>query len=68
MQLTRYERQMQAFSKNNVSFNLNPLFVHLNRLPIRTDLLFDTLPIFHVNVSNKGTFVKFDLDPILARL
>lgn len=64
--LDRYERQMMAFRENAIPFELSHLSVRTNQLPIREDLLFNTLPIFHIN--SYGSSVKFDLDTILSKL
>lgn len=64
--LDRYEKQMLTFRDDDTPFELNRLFVRMHNLPIREDLLFDVLPIFHVNCY--GESVKFDLDTILRNL
>lgn len=64
--LDRYEKQMIAFRNDATPFELNHLFVRTNKLPIREDLLFNTLPVFHINCY--GESVKFDLDTILRKL
>lgn len=66
--LDRYEKQMETFMKNSGPFDLKDTFVHINKLPIRQSLLFNTLPIFHVNVTSNGSSVKFELDRILKQL
>lgn len=63
--LDRYENQMMAFCKGDF-FNLNHLFVRIHELPVRQDLLFDVLPVFHINCP--GTSVKFELDSVLKKL
>ena len=64
--LYRYEKQMMVFREDANRFDLSHLFVRTNQLPIREDLLFNTLPVFHINCH--GETVKFDLDTILRKL
>ena len=63
--LSRYEKQMRAFLKDKGRFELDKCFVSIGHLPIRRDLIFDTLPIFHINVSDGSPSVQFNLDDIL---
>lgn len=64
--LDRYEKQMMTFCKGDTPFELNHQFVHTQQLPIREDLLFDKLPIFHIDCN--GSSVRFELAPILNKL
>jgi len=66
--LNRYEKQMDVFRKKMEPFDLNDWFVHIKKIPIHQSLLFDTLPVFHVNVASEGSSVRFKLDSILKRL
>lgn len=66
--LTRYDRQMRAFSKDKGCFKLNKVFVRLGNLPLRQNLLFDELPVFHVNVDEGADSVRFDMDDILKEI
>ena len=66
--LTRYDRQMRAFSKAKGYFTLNKVFVRFGNLPLRQDLMFDELPVFHVNVDEGADSVRFDIYDILKEL
>lgn len=66
--LTRYDRQMRAFSKDKGCFELDKMFVRLGNLPLRRDLMFDRLPVFHVNVDKESDSVRFDMDDILREI
>lgn len=66
--LSRFDRQMRAFSKDKGCFALDKLFVRLGSLPLRKDLVFDELPVFHVNVDEGADSVRFDVDDILRKI
>ena len=66
--LSRFERQMRTFFKDKACFELDNLFVRLGNLPLRQDLKFDKLPVFHVNVNEKADSVRFDMDDILDKI
>ena len=66
--LTRYDRQMRAFSKDKGCFELDKIFVRLGDLPLRRDLMFDRLPVFHINVDKEADSVRFDMDDILKEI
>lgn len=66
--LNRYDKQMRKFSKNGGCFDLDKNFVRLGSLPIRSDLIFDRLPVFHINVNENADSVQFDIDDILKSI
>jgi hypothetical protein len=66
--LTRYEKQMRAFSQNYGCFILDKEFVRFDNLPIRSSLKFDKLPVFHINVTESNDSVKFNIEEILKDL
>lgn len=66
--LSRFDRQMRAFSKDKGCFELDKLFVRLGDLPLRRDLMFNKLPVFHVNVDEGADSVRFDINDILKEI
>ena len=66
--LSRFEKQMRVFSKDKGCFELDKLFVRLGDLPLRQDLMFDKLPVFHVNVDEGADSVHFDMYDILKEI
>lgn len=66
--LSRYDRQMRAFSKDKGCFELDKKFVRLGDLPLRQDLMFNKLPVFHVNVDEDSDAVRFDICDILKEI
>lgn len=65
--LARYERQTLKFAKSSPeSFDLCDVFTGLSTLPIREELYFASLPIFHLDVY--GASGRFDLEDITNQL
>ena len=67
--LTWYERQGLTFAFNDFkSFPITKTYSYLGKIPVKSSLVFDELPTFHVNVNNGCDCVKFELDKILNQL
>lgn len=65
--LARYERQTLKFAKSSPeSFDLCDVFTGLSTLPVREELYFASLPIFHLDVH--GASGRFDLEDITNQL
>ncbi|WP_302561600.1 hypothetical protein [Phocaeicola sartorii] len=65
--LSRYERQTLKFAKPSPQpFELQDVYSKLSTLPVKEELHFASLPIFHLDVH--GTSGRFDLEDIIKRL
>lgn len=65
--ITRYDRQCLAFIRQK-SFPLKKKYVRFEGLPIKDEMLFDELPLFHIRINAGSTDGKFRLDEILGQL
>lgn len=67
--LDRYDRQALTFATTcKKAFPLEKKYAQLCTLPVRKELLFDSLPIYHLDVSQSASQGRFNLEEILRKL
>lgn len=67
--LNRYEKQTLVFSNNPLkSFAMDKTYAQLYKLPIKQDLYFDSLPLFHGKINNDSSSGNINIDDFLRKI